>query len=134
MNNFEPKKLWKCKQLWGLRPDPSCLLLLSNQNQSVYLYLFHIPTKFMIHKEKKHFSVVICVLYKYFFPWIAFSSVLRVTPKKILVNTSLISQFRENVSSFDFLANALLTYVRWIFGVIYIFHCKFTMRMLAFKG
>ena len=40
----------------------SCYLLhLSNQNESVYLFTFHIPTKFMINKEKKHFSVVICV-------------------------------------------------------------------------
>ena len=31
----------------------SCyLILLSNQNQSVYLFLFHIPTKFMINKDK----------------------------------------------------------------------------------
>ena len=31
----------------------SCyLLLLSNQNQSVYLFTFHISTKFMINKEK----------------------------------------------------------------------------------
>ena len=25
LNNFEPKKPWKYKQFWGLRPDPSCL-------------------------------------------------------------------------------------------------------------
>ena len=31
----------------------SCYLLhLSNQNESVYLFTFHIPTKFMINKEK----------------------------------------------------------------------------------
>ena len=24
LNNFEPQKLWKYKQFWGLRPDPSC--------------------------------------------------------------------------------------------------------------
>ena len=38
-------------------------LLLSNQNQFVYLLIniCHIPTKFMINKEKKHFSVVIYV-------------------------------------------------------------------------
>ena len=36
--------------------------LLSNQNQSVYLFLFHIPTKFMTDTQrKKHFLVVICV-------------------------------------------------------------------------
>ena len=25
VNNFEPQKLWKYKQFWGLGPDPSCL-------------------------------------------------------------------------------------------------------------
>ena len=25
LGNFEPQKLWKYKQLWGLRSDPSCL-------------------------------------------------------------------------------------------------------------
>ena len=25
LNNFEPWKPWKYKQLWGLMPDPSCL-------------------------------------------------------------------------------------------------------------
>ena len=25
LNNFELRKLWKYKQLWGLRPDSSCL-------------------------------------------------------------------------------------------------------------
>ena len=25
LNNFEPQKPWKYKQLWELRPDPSCL-------------------------------------------------------------------------------------------------------------
>ena len=25
LNNFEPIKPWKYKQLWGLTPDPSCL-------------------------------------------------------------------------------------------------------------
>ena len=26
LSNLEPRKPWTCKQLWGLRPDPSCLL------------------------------------------------------------------------------------------------------------
>ena len=30
------------------------------KTKSIYLFLYHIPTKFMIEK-KKHFSVVICV-------------------------------------------------------------------------
>ena len=25
LNSFEPPKPWKYKQLWGMRPDPSCL-------------------------------------------------------------------------------------------------------------
>ena len=25
LSNFDPQKPWKYKQLWGLRPDPSCL-------------------------------------------------------------------------------------------------------------
>ena len=25
LSNFEPPKSWKYKQLWGLKPDPSCL-------------------------------------------------------------------------------------------------------------
>ena len=25
LSNFEPKIFWKYKQLWELRPDPSCL-------------------------------------------------------------------------------------------------------------
>ena len=25
LNNFEPIKPWKYKQLWGMTPDPSCL-------------------------------------------------------------------------------------------------------------
>ena len=37
------------------------LLPLSNQNQSAYLFLFHISIEFMINKEKKLFSVLICV-------------------------------------------------------------------------
>ena len=50
------------------------------------------------------------------FSKIAFSSVLRVVPKFFsdrqpwwlpFVNASLVSQFRENVSSFNFLANNL---------------------------
>ena len=24
LSNFQPKKSWKYKQLWGLRPGPSC--------------------------------------------------------------------------------------------------------------
>ena len=60
--------------------------------------------------------VVECHAPKYFFHRMAISSVLLVaTTKKFfrqpwwrpLVNTSLISQFCENVSSFNFLANAL---------------------------
>ena len=25
LSNFEPQKPWQCKQVWGLRSDPSCL-------------------------------------------------------------------------------------------------------------
>ena len=31
--NFEPRKPWKYKQIWGLRPDPSCLLKISVSRQ-----------------------------------------------------------------------------------------------------
>ena len=41
----------------------SYLLLLSNQNQSVYLFLFHIPTKFMINKGKTFLIGDLCVLH-----------------------------------------------------------------------
>ena len=53
----------------------------------------------------------------------AFSNVLRVVAKTIscrqlwwrrLVNDSLISQFQANVISFNFLANALLTYEAFV--------------------
>ena len=88
-----------------------------------YVNLFLIPTKFMINKEKNIsqwwvVSVVQCHALKYCFSRIAFSSVLWVATKKTchqpwswpLVNTSLISQFRENVIIFNFLANTL----QWI--------------------
>ena len=51
---------------------------------------------------------------EYFFPRIAFSSILGVVPKKRFLvakhdhNLCLISQFQENVSSFNSLANTLL--------------------------
>ena len=32
ISNFEHQKPWKRKQLWGLRPDPSCL-----QKKQVYV-------------------------------------------------------------------------------------------------
>ena len=58
------------------------LLLLSNQNQSVYLFLFHIPTKFMINKKKilsGHLCDVYCHALKYFFSRMAFSKLLSPT-------------------------------------------------------
>ena len=50
----------------------SCYLqLLSNQNQSVYLFPFHIPINFLINKEKNvcqwWFVCVVCHTWKYFF-------------------------------------------------------------------
>ena len=70
-------------------------------------------------QRKKHFSVVICKMspVKYFSPRMEISSVLWVALKKFscrqlswqpLVITILFSQFQENVSIFNFLANALV--------------------------
>ena len=74
----------------------------------------------MINKEKTisqwlFVFVVQCHALKYFFPRMAFSSVLWVLPKKNccqpcwqpLVNTCLFSEFQENFNSFNFLVNAL---------------------------
>ena len=84
----------------------------------IIVYLFinicHIPITFMINKAKKHFSLVICVYckylaLKYFFPRMVVSSVSQVVPKNILLSPTMFSQFQENVSSLNFLANALLS-------------------------
>ena len=100
----------------------SCyLLLLSNQNQSTYLFLFDIPTKFMIDKEKTFLCEDLCEFYNVMpwnisFPGWRFPTFYGLQQKKIsccqlcwqlLVNASLISQFQENVISFNFLANTL---------------------------
>ena len=99
----------------------SCyLVLLSYQNQSFYLFQFHIPTKFMT-KKKIFLSGDLWVLDNvrlwnisfqgWHFP--AFSRLYqqnfscRQPLWRSLVNTSPISQFQENVSSFNFLANTL---------------------------
>ena len=99
----------------------SCYLLpLSNQNQSVVLFLFHISTQFMI--KKKRFKLVICVCrimlcYEVFLSqYDVFQHSMNCTKKKKkkrqpwwqpLVNTSLFFQFWENIISFNFLANTL---------------------------
>ena len=93
-----------------------CMLLttLSNQNQSVHLYLFQISTKFMI-KKKTLLSGDLCVMYNVvlwnisFSGWhfLAFYHSCGQPSWQPLVNISLISQFRENVSSFNFLTNTL---------------------------
>ena len=70
-----------------------------------YLVLFHIPRKFM--KNMSCFEI--------FLPRLAFSNILQVVIKKLivakrwqpLVNNSWISQFQKNVISFNFLANTL---------------------------
>ena len=82
----------------------SCYLLpLSNQNQSVYLFLFHIPTNFMI--KKTFLSGDLCALHNFMlwnisFPGWRFPAFYRFYQKHFscwqpwwrpLVNTSLIS-------------------------------------------
>ena len=81
---------------------------------NLFIY-FYIPTKFMINKKK--FSVVIyvsCHALIYLFSKMVFSIVSRNVTKTchqpfwgLLVNSSLISQFWENVISFNILGNAL---------------------------
>ena len=125
LKNLENISNFEC---WGLilnayKCSSSHLLLFSNQNQSVYLFLLHIPTKLMTNK-KKHFSVVICVCCIMSCSEILLSldsvfqrtggtkkkNFLSPTIVQPLVNTSVISQFRENVSHFNFLVNALISY------------------------
>ena len=40
LSNFEPPKSWKYKQLWGLKPDPSCLQKKLHFYWQVSIYLF----------------------------------------------------------------------------------------------
>ena len=80
---------------------------------NLFIYFYSISQPSFWKTKKKSFSVVIYVCCtEYFFPRIAFSSILRFVPKIFLVanhggNLCLISQFQENVSSFNSLANAL---------------------------
>ena len=73
---------------------------------------------FTVAWEQKHLSAAICVVchaLKYFFPKWRFPAFCGLYQKNYfrqpwwrpLVNTCQISQFRENVSSFNFLGNAL---------------------------
>ena len=79
-----------------------------------YAFLFHIPTKLMINTEKKHFSVVFFEIF--LSQDDIFQSSMGCNKKNSccqawcqpLVNTGLISQFQENVISFNFMANALV--------------------------
>ena len=78
----------------------SCyLLLLSNQSQSVYSFIFRIPTKIIIKKTKTFPS-----------QHDIFKRSTGSTQKSFLFANQLISQLRENVSSFHFLANAIIGY------------------------
>ena len=70
---------------WNILPYYCYLLLLYNPNQSAYLFLFDIPTKFMINKEKTFLRDDLCVLYVMlwnFFPMMAFCKISRVVGKK----------------------------------------------------
>ena len=95
----------------------ACYLLVYVTKINLFISIPH-PNQ-VYDKKKKHFWVVICVCCMLcseivFFPGWRFPTG---STKKIflggqpwwwpLVNTSLISQFRENVSSFNFLANTL---------------------------
>ena len=114
----------------------SCyLLLLSNQNQSGYLFLFHIPIwndniiyDKLYDKQRKNISQwwIVCVLHNVMLWNISFSGwrfrafyglyrkmfFCRQPWWQPLVNTCLVFQYRENVKSFNFLANAL-TFPWW---------------------
>ena len=97
----------------------SCYSLLLS-NPSVFLFLLHFPSKFMINKEKKHFSAMIWVLCNVIL-WNNISQDFFCTKKLCLspamvvtlVNFSLISQSWENASSFNFLANTLQRDKKW---------------------
>ena len=107
---------------------PTCstyLLLLSYQSQSIYFYKVFISVPYPNHvhnnNNKKNISVVICLCcimtcFEFCFPRMVFSSILWVVARKnsccqswwqTLVNTCLISQFGENVISFNFLIKVL---------------------------
>ena len=67
LSSFEPRKPWKYKQLWGLRPDPSCLLKNKCSEQkglitSLYLIppFWHLPFWGFPHPPIKSF--VYCYL------------------------------------------------------------------------
>ena len=72
------------------------------------------PNQVYDKQRKKHFSVVTCVSCAMSCSEIflsqdsVFQHSMGSTKKVFLVNTCLISQFGENVNSFNFLANALL--------------------------
>ena len=97
------------------------LLYLTKINLSVYFCSVHISTKFVINKEKKTFLsgdlyVLYVMLWNISFSGWHFFSVLQVVLIfsscgqpwwQPLVNTGPISQFWENASSFNFLANSL---------------------------
>ena len=77
------------------------LLLLSNQNQSVYSFVFHISSKFMTEKEKKYFSLVICVLCvmscsEIFLPRMAFLSILWVVTKNFFLSPTIVVTFGKH--------------------------------------
>ena len=89
--------------------------------KSIFLFI-SIPYPNQVYdKQRKNISqwwlvCVVCQAMKYFFPGWHFPAFCRLYQKKFsccqplwwsLVNTSLISQFWENVRSFNFLANAL---------------------------
>ena len=117
------QSIWTC---WCNRPYLMTLYVIFPihlnfliRSESVFKTI--IPRK----KSVDCLSVVICVCCmscpEIFFPKMAFSSILWVVPNKIsfcqpwwrpLVNTCQISQFPENIISFNFLANALYRVMR----------------------
>ena len=89
----------------SIYPKPSCLIIFNRYPNQVYDK----------QRKKPFFVVIVCVVchaLKNLFPRMTFCNVPWVVGKKNVlspatVNASLISQFRENVVSFNFLANAL---------------------------
>ena len=76
----------------------------------IYLFLFHILIRFMINKKKTFLNGDLYVLYNVKLCYGVFQCSVRCTKKNVLLPglwLTLISQFQENVNSFNFLAKVL---------------------------
>ena len=102
---------------WHILPYYYLLLLLlyyylPQINLPIYFYSNQVYDKQRKNLSPWRFVCDVCHALKNFFPMMAFCNITRVVGKKIflsptMVNASLISQFRENVVSFNFRANTL---------------------------